>query len=108
MLIFLEWSDPSANGVLTGKLFEYLISGTPILAIGPSENSCSCKLIKESGTGLCCSSVRQIYNVLKRVIKEKVFYFYTPRIDVISRYDRRKQVERLVYTFNTIFNSNER
>ena len=33
-LIFLEWNDPSARGVLTGKIFEYIRSGRPILGIG--------------------------------------------------------------------------
>jgi glycosyltransferase involved in cell wall biosynthesis len=28
---------PSANGIITGKLFEYLISGVPVICIGPTE-----------------------------------------------------------------------
>lgn len=33
-LLFLPWSDASVEGVLTGKLFEYLFSKTPILSAG--------------------------------------------------------------------------
>ncbi|CRX38771.1 glycosyltransferase [Estrella lausannensis] len=33
-LLFLPWSDASVEGVLTGKLFEYLYSKTPIISAG--------------------------------------------------------------------------
>jgi len=35
LLLFLPWSDATVEGVLTGKLFEYLYSKTPILSAGP-------------------------------------------------------------------------
>src|SRR5690606_21310251 len=33
-LIFLPWADRAETGVLTGKVFEYICSGTPILMMG--------------------------------------------------------------------------
>lgn len=36
VLLLLEWNDPSAKGVYTGKVFEYLGARRPILATGPA------------------------------------------------------------------------
>lgn len=37
LLLLMPDSTPRAKGLLTGKLFEYLSSGTPILCIGPED-----------------------------------------------------------------------
>src|SRR5690606_32703623 len=34
LLLLVESSEPASHGVLTGKLYEYLVSGIPILAVG--------------------------------------------------------------------------
>lgn len=39
ILLLLESTEPSAAGVLTGKVFEYLSTDKPILLIGPGPNS---------------------------------------------------------------------
>jgi glycosyltransferase involved in cell wall biosynthesis len=39
------------KGILTGKFFEYLASGKPILAIGPSDGDLA-KLIQETESGM--------------------------------------------------------
>jgi len=38
------------RGILTGKFFEYLASGKPILAIGPTDGDLA-KIIQETGCG---------------------------------------------------------
>jgi glycosyltransferase involved in cell wall biosynthesis len=40
-----------SKGMVTGKVFEYLVSGRPILAIGPSDGDLA-KILKETGTGV--------------------------------------------------------
>lgn len=52
-LLFFPWSDTSVDGILTGKLFEYLFSGTPILATGGAGIEASQRLIADSRTGIC-------------------------------------------------------
>ena len=37
-LLILQWNDPAQKGILTGKFFEYLQTGKPILATGYSNN----------------------------------------------------------------------
>lgn len=51
ILLFLEYEAPGIDGVLTGKLFEYLFSKTPIWAIGISSKTLTGKIIEESNSG---------------------------------------------------------
>ena len=41
---------PSARGIITGKMFEYLVSHRPILLIG-HEDGDAAKIINETGAG---------------------------------------------------------
>ena len=45
-------NTPNAKGILTGKLFEYMASGSPILAIGPPDGDAAA-VLAESETGAC-------------------------------------------------------
>jgi len=50
VLLLLVNNTPNAKGILTGKLYEYMASGRPILCIGP-EVSDMANLLKETHTG---------------------------------------------------------
>jgi glycosyltransferase involved in cell wall biosynthesis len=50
VLLLLINDTPNARGILTGKLFEYMSSGRPILAIGPTNGEVA-KVLRETGTG---------------------------------------------------------
>ena len=50
ILLLLINNTPSARGILTGKLFEYLASGRPILCIGPEDGDAA-RIITETGSG---------------------------------------------------------
>lgn len=51
LLLFLPWNDTAVDGVMTGKLFEYLFSGTPIIAVGSKRAEASQHLILDAGAG---------------------------------------------------------
>ena len=51
VLLLLVNNTPNAKGILTGKLYEYLASRRPILAIGP-ENGDAARLIQEFNAGV--------------------------------------------------------
>ncbi|MGC9472202.1 MAG: glycosyltransferase [Bacteroidales bacterium] len=44
---------PNASSILTGKLFEYLAAGRPILGIGPEEGEMA-RILEETGAGRMC------------------------------------------------------
>jgi glycosyltransferase involved in cell wall biosynthesis len=50
-LLFLEFEAPGVEGILTGKLFEYLFVQTPIIAVGISKDSAAGQIIENSGRG---------------------------------------------------------
>ena len=50
LLLFVN-NTPNAKGILTGKIFEYLASGRPILSIGPEDGD-SARILNETQTGV--------------------------------------------------------
>ena len=50
VLLLLINRTSNAKGILTGKFFEYLCSGRPILAIGPPDGEAA-RVLRETGTG---------------------------------------------------------
>jgi glycosyltransferase involved in cell wall biosynthesis len=78
LLLFLPWNDPVGvgAGVMSGKLFEYLYSGTPILAVGGQGMECSQELISDLKAGHVLPTHEQIVpfltEKLQKLSKEKI------------------------------------
>ena len=51
LLLLMPDSEPRAKGLLTGKLFEYLASGRPILCIGPEDGDAA-QILCETHAGI--------------------------------------------------------
>lgn len=89
-LIFLEWDDPSTEGILTGKLFEYLRSGRPILGIGNTPTSASSRLMSLAGVGFPLGKdVRLISSFLVENYIDGKMPRISPQLKVIDRYSRK-------------------
>lgn len=54
LLLLMPDSEPRAKGLLTGKLFEYLASGRPILCIGPEDGDAA-HILNETHAGATVS-----------------------------------------------------
>jgi hypothetical protein len=95
-LIFLEWEDPSANGVLTGKLFEYMFSGRPIIGIGVSSKTAPGKLIEVSGTGIALGrDSMKIAEMLRKLLSgERINY--SPSQEYLNKYTREVLAEKML------------
>jgi glycosyltransferase involved in cell wall biosynthesis len=59
VLLFLDWTDPAAEGVLTGKLFEYFGSARPIMALGRKDSE-PAGLIEKTGSGVTLATEEEI------------------------------------------------
>jgi len=51
VLLLLVNNTKNARGILTGKVFEYMASRVPILAVGPSDGDLA-EVLRQTGTGL--------------------------------------------------------
>jgi glycosyltransferase involved in cell wall biosynthesis len=51
VLLLIEIDSPETRGIIPGKLFEYMISNRPILAVGPKHADVQ-KIIRETNTGV--------------------------------------------------------
>ena len=69
-LILFPWTDPQERGVYSGKLFEYIGSGRPILAIGGVRTVAS-DLIAERGAGAVCETAMKVAMQLQTWLAEK-------------------------------------
>lgn len=96
-LIFLEFETPGIDGILTGKLFEYLDSGTEILGIGVTDKSTPGKLIAESGQGRNFGTDSQIIaTYLKSLLEKESKPVIAKNTECLKKYSRKYLAEKLL------------
>ena len=94
LLLFLEAGRSKVEGVLTGKLFEYLYVDVPLIAVGVHHESAPGRFIREASAGVVCGDdVSKIEQVLtefmlggKTVTRNRAY---------ISAFSRQQQVKNL-------------
>jgi glycosyltransferase involved in cell wall biosynthesis len=86
------WNDPGELGNYTGKLFEYLGSGRPILMLG-YEHGVAAELIREREAGFVANDPQAIAAALSRWIELKRTRGFVPGTSegVTSGLTRREQ-----------------
>lgn len=94
-LLFLESpSTPGREGILTGKLFEYLAARKPILAVGVGSQSLAGRLIAECDAGFCVEhDDSKIERFLSSV--EQAKFSIEPR-GLPERFSRRKIADEML------------
>ena len=95
VLLLLINNAPNAKGILTGKLYEYLASGRPILAIGPEDGDAA-RILTETGAGQTVGFGDK--EKTKRIIKE-LYHSYmenglpSKMNNLIEKYSRKALAE---------------
>ncbi len=69
ILLLLTWNDPREKGVYTGKIFEYLATRRPILAIGGPRGVVS-ELLETTQAGVHVADLENLKAVLMRFYNE--------------------------------------
>lgn len=103
VLVLIEGTGRGADAFYTGKIFEYMNTGRPVLAILP-ENGAAADLVRESKIGI----VSHTDNVEK--IKENILDYYTkwcnggldfePDRAVINKFERKALTKALSEVFD--------
>ena len=104
LLLLMPDSEPRAKGLLTGKLFEYLASGRPILCIGPEDGDAA-RIINETHAGTTVSFENK--EKMKEVILGYYHRFVTqnlPDNDTTSfeKYSRKALTRELTELLNNL------
>lgn len=94
---------PSAKGIITGKIFEYLVSERPILAIGP-KNGDLAKILADTNAGTIVDFKEK--ELLKTTIKTYYKDFIEGNLNVdssnINQYHRRNLTKKLSEIINKV------
>ena len=96
-----------AEGILTGKIFEYIATGNPVLGIGP-ENGDAAKIIDQCGAGKFFDRTKQkeITNYLENCMNDfytkKPFESNRTEINKFSRKEQSQQIKLLLDKLNKI------
>lgn len=96
LLLFLDWMDDRADGVLTGKLFEYLASGRPILCFGSRANTEAARIITDCNAGQVAVSPQGVADMLAGALQGH--WDTAPDLVRIRSFSRRAQAESLLAT----------
>ncbi len=96
-----------AEGILTGKIFEYLASGNPIIGIGP-ENGDAAKIIDQCGAGKFFDRTKQkeiidyLENCMNDFYTKKPFKSNRTEVNKFSRKEQSQQIKHILNELNKI------
>jgi two-component sensor histidine kinase len=102
VVLFLEYNEynynkPDVQGVLTGKLFEYLYIAQEIIAIGIDLTTAAGKLICAANAGYCFGTdVEKIEEYLVKRIIHNVKNNEENNTAIIQQFERKIQAERIL------------
>ncbi|MEM9022168.1 MAG: glycosyltransferase [Bacteroidota bacterium] len=107
MLLFLIPESPKNHLILTGKLFEYLASGTPMLSVGPVEGNAA-RIVAEAGRDPMSAYADQ------EAMQEQVLHYYRHWVEAkgqafrfelspqVTRFSRQEQARALGQFLDTV------
>ena len=95
ILLHLEHEDEKVKGILTGKLFEYLRSGTKIWALGVTDHTSVGKIIHHTHTGLALGKdVARIESELIKLLTSEKKEKPATHWEVVNQYSRKSLAEK--------------
>jgi nucleoside-diphosphate-sugar epimerase/glycosyltransferase involved in cell wall biosynthesis len=101
LLLMLESGDNDSKGFLTGKIFEYIAAGRPIIGIGSTDDSAIAMVLSETRCGRCYGNdIHAIAADLLEYVHGRLPAWYRPDLNSIKRFSRKYQSEKLMQKIN--------
>ena len=103
LLLFVN-NTPNAKGILTGKIFEYMASGRPILCVGPEDGD-SARILNATNTGITVGfndKEKMKSVILDYFSKYQENQLITKQNDSVEKYSRRNLTKEYVNLLNDI------
>lgn len=103
-LLLVIGAVPGSEVVITGKLYEYLASGRPILAIAPSGAASELLRRAEAGVTVHPADMDGIAEALMKMFNswQSKELGISPNEEIVSQFDRRRQAERLAQLLDEV------
>jgi hypothetical protein len=107
VLLFPIPKAPDNQGILTGKIFEYLASNTPLLSIGPPEGDAA-DIIRqvEGGPMFNYSDKVEIKKYIKKLFdgwKSNSLDSFSPNSKKVRKYNRKELAGKLAANINKLY-----
>lgn len=104
LLLVVDETEGSPR-IVPGKVFEYIGSGRPILALAPT--GAVNDILKETGTGISVPhgdipGIKKAFIECYRIFQYGEADFFAPHPEAIKKYDRREITQRLALHLNSI------
>ena len=98
LLLLMVNNTPNAKGIVTGKVFEYMASKRPILAIGPKDGDLG-EILSKTSSGLVCDyeNVENLSSTIWSIFKDDIKFENN-----IAPYSRIELTEKLVSLLNEL------
>jgi len=97
VLLLIEIDSPETKSIIPGKVFEYLVSERPIIAIGPKDSDFA-EIITSTNTGVFFTYEEK--DKLKKTIESYFELYLEKKLNVfpvgLQQYSRKKLTEQLV------------
>lgn len=96
-LLLLESGDEDSKGFLTGKIFEYIGAGRPIISLGSNHGSAIERVLSETGCGKCyVNDEGAIANDLNKYATGVLPIWFSPNASAIEKYTRKYQANLML------------
>jgi hypothetical protein len=94
-LVFFDWTGGGVEGVVSGKLFEYLGSRRPIVFIGGDANSEAARIAERCRAGVRLGNAEEIARWLEAT-DAGTLAGWQPDAAAVASFSRIRQAERLL------------
>lgn len=97
VLLLVVNNTPNAQGILTGKFFEYLGSGRVVLGIGPQNGDLNA-ILQQTGVGemVDYSDIKSAKNLISQYYSQYKTNGLFPRLTNISDYSRKNLAQKII------------